>query len=147
MPYRSKICQEAYSNKTRLICKQRVTFVQNKLKKVADLNKQLTNEERLRFLINKRSITVSKEVEKLETSKKKLEEYVEKLQGTVENLKRENYYLEKESRVLRGLIEDYQDWSRTLEGFVLMVFILEQLVIGLYLLDFFDGNNNYVIVF
>src|SRR6266508_6260940 len=115
MPHRSKICQEAHSKKIRLIHKQRVAFVQNELKEVSDLHKQLTNEERLRFLINKRSITLSQEVEKLETSKKKLEEHAEKLQRTVEDLRRENYYLEKKSRVLRGLVEDYQDQSRALE--------------------------------
>jgi len=61
----------------------------------------------LRFLINKRNIILSQKVEKLETSKKKLEEHVEKLQGTVEDLRRENYYLEKKGRVLKGLVEDY----------------------------------------
>src|SRR6266540_4942313 len=127
MPHHSKICQEAHSKKARLIRKQRVAFVQNKLKKVADLHKQLTNEERLRFLINERSITLSQEVEKLETSKKKLEEYAEKLQRIVEDLERENYYLGKEGRVLRGLVEDYQDQSRVLEGCILMVFILGKL--------------------
>ncbi len=78
----------------------------------------------MRFLINKRSITLSQKVKKLETSKKKLEEYTEKLQRTVENLERENYYLGKEGRVLRGLVGDYQDQSRALEGCILMVFIL-----------------------
>ncbi len=109
MPHRSKICQEAHSKKARLIRKQRVTFVQNELKEVADLYKQLTNEERLRFLINERSITLSQEVEKLETFKKKFEEHAEKLQRTVKDLERENYYLEKEGRILRGLVGDYQD--------------------------------------
>src|SRR6266545_7053495 len=133
MPHRSKICQEAHSKKARLIRKQRVAFIQNELKEVADLHKQLTNEERLRFLINKRSIILSQEVEKLETSKKKLEEHAEKLQRTIEDLGRKNYYLGKEGRVLRGLVGDYQGRNRFLEGFALMVFILGQLVIGLYL--------------
>jgi len=147
MPHHSKICQKAHSKKARLIHKQRVTFVQNELKEVANLHKQLTNEERLRFLINERSITLSQEVEKLETSKKKLEEHAEKLQRIVEDLERENYYLEKKSRVLRGLVEDYQDQSRALEDCILMVFILGKLVVGLYLLGFFDGNDSCVTVF
>src|SRR6266540_7547943 len=134
MSHHSKICQKAHSKKARLIRKQRVTFIQNELKEVADLYKQLTNEERLRFLINERNITLSQEVEKLETFKKKLEEHTEQLQRTVEDLERENYYLGKEGRVLRGLIGDYQDQSRVLEGCILMVFILGQLVVGLYLL-------------
>src|SRR6266498_783046 len=147
MPHRSKICQEAHSKKARLIRKQRVTFVQNELKEVADLHKQLTNEERLWFLINERSIILSQEVEKLETFKKKLEEHAKKLQRTVEDLERENYYLRKKGRVLRGLVGDYQDQSRVLEGCILIVFILGQLVVRLYLLDFFDGNDSCVTVF
>src|SRR6266540_888616 len=103
MPHRSKICQEAHSKKARLIRKQRIAFVQNKLKEVANLHKQLTNEEN-----------------------------TEKLQRTVEDLGRENYYLEKKGKVLRGLVRDYQDQSRALEGCILMVFILGQLVVGLY---------------
>ncbi len=47
------------------------------------------------------------EVEKLETSKKKLKEHAEKLQETVEELKRKNYYLGREGRVLRELIRNY----------------------------------------
>ena len=90
---------------------------------------------------------LSQEVEKLETSKKKLEEYTEKLQGTVEELGKENYYLEREGKVLKGLVEDYQGQVRILEGFALMVFILEQLVVGLYLLGLFDGNNACVTIF
>ncbi len=62
-------------------------------------------------------------------------------------MERENYYLGKEGRVLRGLVGDYQDQSKVLKGYVLMVFILRQLVIRLYLLDFFDDNNSYVTVF
>ncbi len=49
MSHHSKICQEAHSKKARLICKQRVAFVKNKLKEILNLYKQLTNEERLRF--------------------------------------------------------------------------------------------------
>ncbi len=52
MPHRSKICQEAHSKKARLIRKQRVILVQNKLKEVLRLHHQLINEENLRFLIN-----------------------------------------------------------------------------------------------
>jgi len=53
MPHHSKICQEAHSNKAKLIRKQRVILVQNELKEVSRLRHQLTNEENLRFLINK----------------------------------------------------------------------------------------------
>ncbi len=79
MPQRSKICQEAHSKKARLIRKQKVILIQNELKETANLRIQLTNEKNLRFLINKRSIMLSQEVEKLETFKKELEEYAEKL--------------------------------------------------------------------
>ncbi len=104
----SKICQKAYSKKARLICKQKVILIQNELKEITNLHTQLINEENLRFFINKRSITLSQKVKKLETSKKKLEEHVEKLQEIVEELGRENYYLEREGKILRGLIRDYQ---------------------------------------
>ena|SRR6266542_1681711 len=147
MPHHSKIYQEAHSKKVRLIHKQRIAFVQNELKEVANLHKQLTNEERLRFLINERSIILSQEIEKLETFKKKLEEHAEKLQETVEDLGRENYYLRKKGKVLRRFVGDYQNRSKVLKSFILIVFILEQLVVGLYLLGFFDNNNSCVIVF
>jgi len=42
----------------------------------------------------------------------------------VEELRRRNYYLEQEDRVLRGLIGDYQDRNRILEDFALIVFML-----------------------
>jgi len=62
-------------------------------------------------------------------------------------LERKNYYLKREGRVLRGLIEDYQGQIRILKSFALMVFILEQLVVGLYLLGLFDDNNTCVTIF
>src|SRR6266542_4276699 len=120
MPQRSKLCQEAHSKKARLIRKQRVAFVQNKL---------------------------AQEAEKSTVSKEKLEEYARKLQGMVEELERKNYYLERKGRVLRGLVGDYQGRNRFLEDFALMVFILGQLVVGLYLLGLFDGNNACVTIF
>src|SRR6266498_264221 len=147
MPQRSKLCQEAHSKKTRLIRKQRVAFVQNELAETSNLRQQLINEENLRFLVNERSIKLSQEAEKSTVSKEKLEEYARKLQGTVEELGRKNYYLGREGRILRGLVGDYEGRNRFLEGFVLMVFILGQLVIGLYLLDLFDGNNACVTIF
>ncbi len=58
MPHHSKICQD-HSKKARLIHKQEVAFIQNELKEVVDLHKQLTNEKKLRFLINEKSITLS----------------------------------------------------------------------------------------
>src|SRR6266540_6845035 len=141
MPQHSKLCQEAHSKKAKLICKQRVAFVQNELAETSNLHQQLINEENLRFLVNERSIKLSQETEKSIVLKEKLEEYVKKLQGTVEKLRRRNYDLGREGRVLRELVGDYQGQNRFLEGFVLMVFILGQLVIGLYLLDLFDDNN------
>ncbi len=53
MPHHSKICQKAYAMKVQLIHKQRVILIQNELKEVLRLRQQLTNEENLRFLINK----------------------------------------------------------------------------------------------
>src|SRR6266498_4024151 len=147
MPQRSKLCQEAHSKKARLIHKQRVAFVKNELAETLNLRQQLINEENLRVLVNERSKKVSKEAEKSTVSKEKLEEYTRKLQGTVEELGRRNYDLGREGRVLRGLVGDYESQNRFLEGFVLMVFILGQLVVGLYLLGLFDGNNVYVTIF
>src|SRR6266542_1373261 len=147
MPQRSKLYQEAHSKKARLIRKQRVAFVQNELAETSNLRRQLINEENLRFLVNERSIKLSQEAEKSTVSKEKLEEHARKLQETVEELGRKNYYLGRESRVLRGLVGDYEGRNRFLKGFALMVFILSQLVVGLYLLGLFDGNNACVTIF
>src|SRR6266542_1298792 len=147
MPHRSKICQEAHSKKARLIRQQRVVLVQNELKEVSRLRQQLTNEENLRFLINERNIKLSQEAEELKVSKEKLEEHTGRFQKTVKELRKRNYYLGQESRILKGLVEDYQDQNRILESFALMVFMLEQLIVGLYLLDLFDSNNTCVTIF
>src|SRR6266498_3602062 len=141
MSYHSKICQEAHSKKTRLIRKQRVVLVQNELKEVSRLHQQLINEENLRFLINERSIKLSQEAEELKISKEKLEEHTGRLQRTVEELGRRNYYLKQEGLILRRRVRDYQDQNRVLKGFVLIVFMLGQLIVGLYLLGLFDSNN------
>jgi len=140
MLHHSKICQKAHSNKARLIYKQRVILVQNELKEVLRFHHQLTNKENLRFLINERSIKLSQEAETLKVSKEKLKEHTRRLQGAVEELERKNYYLKQESRVLRGLIGNYEGRYRVLKGFALMVFILGKLIIRLYLLGLFDGN-------
>ncbi len=42
-------------------------------------------------------------------SKEKLEKYIRRLQGIVKKLRRKNYYLKQEDRVLRGLIRNYKD--------------------------------------
>ncbi len=147
MPQRSKLCQEAHSKKAKLIRKQRVASVQNELAETSNLRQQLINEENLRFLINERSIKLSQEAEKSTVSKEKLEEHTRKLQGTVEELGRRNYDLGREGRVLRRLVGDYEGRNRFLEGFILMVFILGQLIVGLYLLGLFDGNNVCVTIF
>ncbi len=65
----------------------------------------------------------------------------------MKELGRRNYYLGQEGLVLRGHVRDYQGQNRVLKGFALMVFILGQLIIGLYLLDLFDGNNACVTIF
>ncbi len=101
----------------------------------------------MRFLINERSIKISQEAEELKVSKEKLDEHVRRLQGTVEELKRKNYYLGRKDKVLKELVGKYEEWNRFLEGFALIVFILGQLVIGLYLLGLFDGDNVYVTIF
>src|SRR6266511_1254337 len=147
MPQCSKLCQEAHSKKARLICKQRVAFVKNELAEASSLRQQLINEENLRFLVNERSIKLSQEAEKSTVLKEKLEEHARKLQGTVEELGRKNYYLGRKGRILRGLVEDYEGQNRFLKGFALMVFILGQLVVGLYLLSLFDENNACVTIF
>ncbi len=147
MPQRSKLCQEAHSKKARFICKQRVAFVQDELAKTSNLRQQLINEENLRFLINERSIKLSQEAEKLIVSKEKLEEHTRELQETVEELGRRNYDLGREGRILRGLVGDYKGQNRFLEGFALIVFILSQLVVGLYLLGLFNGNSVCVTIF
>src|SRR6266542_2566190 len=115
MPQCSKLCQEAHSKKARLICKQRVAFIQNELAETSNLRQQLINEENLRFLINERSIKLLQEAEKLIVSKEKLEEHARKLRGTIEELGRRNYDLGREGRVLRGLVGDYQSRNRFLE--------------------------------
>src|SRR6266540_5392608 len=147
MLHHSKICQKAHSKKMRLIYKQKVVLVQNELKEVSRLRQQLTNEENLRFLINERSIKLSQEAEELKISKEKLEGHIGRLQGTVEELERRNYYLGQKGLVLRGCVRDYQGQNRVLEGFALMVFMLGQLIVGLYLLGLFDGNNACVTIF
>ncbi len=89
-----------------------------------ELQIQLMNKENLRFLINERSIKLSQEAEELKISKEKLKEHSRRLQGTVEELGGKNYYLEREGKVLRRLVGNYQSQVRILEGFALMVFIL-----------------------
>ncbi len=65
----------------------------------------------------------------------------------VEELGRKNYYLGREGRILKGLVRDYEGRNRFLKGFVLIVFILGQLVVRLYLLGLFDGNSVCVTIF
>ncbi len=101
----------------------------------------------MRFLINERSIKFSQEAEELKVLKKKLDEYTRRLQRTVKELGRKNYYLGKEGRILRGLVRNYEGQNRFLKGFILIVFILGQLVIELYLLDLFNKNDVCVIIF
>ena len=62
----------------------------------------------MRFLINERSIKISQETEDLKISKEKLSEHARRLQSTVEELRRRNYDLGREDRVLRGLVGDFE---------------------------------------
>ncbi len=82
----------------------------------------------------------SQEAEELKVSKKKLKEYTRKLQKTIEKLGRKNYHLKQEGRILRGLVRNYENWYRVLKSFTLIVFILEKLIVKLYLLGFFNNN-------
>src|SRR6266540_1837921 len=139
--YSSIKLQEIHKNRNKNFCLKKYFEAQKLSAQNDELRTYLRNEENLRFLINERSIKISQEVEELKVSKEKLNEHARRLQGTVEELGRKNYYLERESRVLRGLVGDYEGQNRFLKGFALMVFILGQLVVELYLLGLFDGNN------
>ncbi len=61
-----------------------------------------------------------------------MKEHTRRLQKIVEKLRRKNYYLEQEGKVLRELVGNYKGQYRVLKDFVLMVFIFEKLIIGLY---------------
>ncbi len=139
--------QEIHKNRNKNFRLKKYFETQNLAAQNDELQAHLRNEENLRFLINERSIKISQEAEELKVSKEKLDEHTGRLQGTVEELGRRNYYLGQEGRVLRGLVEDYQGRNRVLEGFALMVFMLGQLIVGLYLLGLFDGNNACVTIF
>src|SRR6266536_2359108 len=138
--YSSIKCQEIHKNRNKNFRLKKCFEVQKLSAQNDELQTYLRNEENLRFLINERSIKISQEAEELKMSKEKLDEHARKLQGTVEGLGRKN-------RVLRGFVGDYEGRNRFLEGFALMVFILGQLVVGLYLLGLFDGNNVCITIF
>ncbi len=97
--------------------------------------------------MNEWSIKLSQEAEKSIVLKERLEKHIKKLQKTVKKLERRDYNLEREDRVLRELVGDYKGQNKFLKGFILIMFILGQLVVGLYLLGFFDGNNVCVTIF
>jgi len=78
--------------------------------------------------------------EKLKVSKEKLKEHIKQLQRIVKKLEKKNYYLEQKNKILRGFVGNYEGWYKVLEGFVLIVFIFEKLIVGLYLLGLFDSN-------
>src|SRR6266540_1874840 len=139
--------QEIYKNRNKIFHLKKYFETQNLTAQKDELQTQLTNKENLRFLVNEQSIKFSQEAEKLKVSKEKLEKYSKRLQGTIEELGGKNYYLEREGRVLRRIIGDYQDQVKILKGFTLMMFILGQLMVGLYLLGLFDSNNAYVTIF
>ena len=108
LSYLSIKCQKIHKNQNKFFCLKKYFKTQNLAAQKNELQTQLTNEENLRFLINKQSINLSQEAEELKVLKEKLEEYSRKLQGTVEKLEGKNYYLKREDRVLRGLVGDYQ---------------------------------------
>jgi len=139
--------QEIHKNQNKNFHLKKYFKTQNLTAQKDELQTQLANEENLRFLVNERSIKLSQEAEKLKVSKKKLEEYSRRLQRTIVELERKNYYLKKEGRVLRRIIRNYQGQVRILEGFTLIVFILGQLMVGLYFFSLFDGNNACVTIF
>src|SRR6266540_720750 len=139
--------QEIHKNRNKNFRLKKYFETQNLATRNDELRAHLRNKENLQFLINKRSIKLSQEAEELKISKEKLKEHTGRLQGTVEELGRRNYDLERKGRVLRGLVGNYEGWNRFLKGFVLIVFILGQLVVGLYLLGLFDSNNVCVIIF
>ncbi len=139
--------QEIHKNRNKNFHLKKYFETQNLAAQNDELQAHLRNEENLRFLINERSIKISQEAEELKVSKEKLDEHTRRLQGTVEELGRKNYYLGQEGRVLRGRVRDYEGRNRFLEGFALMVFMLGQLIVGLYLLGLFDGNNVCVTIF
>src|SRR6266498_2921567 len=105
--YSSIKCQEIHKNRNKIFHFKKYFEIQNLIAQKDELQTQLTNEENLRFLINKRSIKLLQEAEELKISKEKLEKHSRKLQGTVEKLEGKNYYLKREDRVLRGFIRKY----------------------------------------
>ncbi len=139
--------QEIHKNRNKNFCLKKYFETQNLAAQNDELQAHLRNEENLRFLINERSIKILQEAEELKVSKEKLDEHTRRLQETVEELGRKNYYLGQEDRVLRGRVRDYEGRNRFLEGFALIVFMLGQLIVGLYLLGLFDGNNVCVTIF
>ncbi len=139
--------QEIHKNQNKNFHLKKYFETQNLAAQNDKLQAHLRNEENLQFLINEWSTKLSQEAEELKVSKEKLEEHTGRLQRTVEELGRRNYYLGQEGIVLRKLVGDYQDQNRVLEGFALMVFMLGQLIVELYLLDLFDGNNACVTIF
>ena len=147
LSYSSIKRQEIHKNRNKTFRLKKYFETQNLAAQNDKLQAHLKNEENLCFLINEWSIKLSQEAEELKVSKEKLEEHTGRLQETVEELGRKNYYLGQEGRVLKGLVGDYQSQNRVLEGFALMVFMLGQLIVGLYLLDLFDCNNTCVTIF
>ena len=99
--------QEIHKNQNKNFHLKKYFKTQNLTAQKDELQTQLANEENLRFLVNERSIKLSQKAEKLKVSKKKLKEHSKRLQGTIEELRGKNYYLEREGRILRRIIEDY----------------------------------------
>jgi len=60
--------------------------------------------------------------------KEKLDKHARRLQRIIKKLKRKNYYLEREGRVLKGFVGDYQGQNRFLKGFVLIILFFIRLI-------------------
>src|SRR6266496_5905079 len=100
--------QEIHKNRNKNFRLKKYFETQNLATQNDELRAHLRNKKNLRFLINERSIKFSQEAEELKVSKEKLDEHTKRLQEIVDELGKKNYYLEQESRVLRGLVGNYK---------------------------------------
>ncbi len=117
--------QEIHKNQNKNFRLKKYLVAQKLSAQNDELRAYLRNEENLRFLINERSIKISQEAEELKVSKEKLDEHASKLQGTVEELRKKNYYLGREGRVLRRLVGNYQGQNRfVIHHFEQIIFML-----------------------
>src|SRR6266542_5824014 len=88
--------QEIHKNRNKIFRLKKYFETQNLTAQKDELQTQLANEENFRFLVNKQSIKLSQETEKLKVLKEKLEEYLRRLQRIITELGGKNYYLKRE---------------------------------------------------